>query len=220
MASESSKIMLAYRRGYYDLAMYIYKMTIDAGMYCDVAGRREYYAAMRDVLPTATYPLLVGKWPHSDGLWNTPADVYEFIARWMTEDALQFDAWFSQYVGEKDDGMAARILSRAEELAAVAVEQGKIKQGQRTDLEHHDNIMKSSVTEQGTSTSYTLRRLARNHPELLERFAAGELTANQAAIHAGFRKPTWTAPCEPDALARSIVKKFGPDFARQLKDAL
>ena len=84
----------------------------------------------------------------------------------------------------------------------------------------HDNIMNCSATDQGTSTSYTLRRLARNHPELLERFAAGELTANQAAIKAGFRKPTWTAPCEPDALARSIVKKFGPDFARQLKDAL
>jgi len=46
--------------------------------------------------------------------------------------------------------------------------------------------MKSSVTEQGTSASYTLRRLARNHPELLERFAAGELTANQAAIQADF----------------------------------
>jgi hypothetical protein len=66
-------------------------------------------------------------------------------------------------------------------------------QHQPRDEVNHDNIMidLKTGTEQGTSVSYTLRRLARNHPELLERFAAGELTANQAAIQAGFRKPTW-----------------------------
>jgi hypothetical protein len=123
---------------------------------------------------------------------------------------------------------ARRAANRAANTQADTITRGGnnnpagVNQHKSGDEVNHDNVMidHKTGTEQGNSTSYTLRRLARNHPELLERFAAGELTANQAAIKAGFRKPTWTAPCEPDALARSIVKKFGPDFARQLKDAL
>ena len=40
----------------------------------------------------------------------------------------------------------------------------------------------------GNATTYTLRRLARDAPELLDRIEAGELTVNQAAIEAGIRK--------------------------------
>jgi hypothetical protein len=60
----------------------------------------------------------------------------------------------------------------------------RIKQGTRTDL-LPDNIRKSSG---GTDTSYTLRRLARDNPELLDKIEAGELSVNQAAIQAGIRK--------------------------------
>ena len=81
-------------------------------------------------------------------------------------------------------------------------------------------IDKQLVDDRGTSISYTLRRLARNHPDLLERYAAGELTANAAAIQAGFRKPTWTAPCDPDTLAAAIRRKFGEQFAQALAQEL
>jgi len=40
----------------------------------------------------------------------------------------------------------------------------------------------------GTDTEYTLRRLARDAPELLDKIESGELTVNQAAIQAGIRK--------------------------------
>ena len=36
--------------------------------------------------------------------------------------------------------------------------------------------------------TYTLRRLKRDRPDLLDRVAAGELSANAAAVAAGFRK--------------------------------
>jgi hypothetical protein len=43
-----------------------------------------------------------------------------------------------------------------------------IKQGTRTDLEHPDNVKKSQG---GNDTDYTLRRLARDKPELLDAIA-------------------------------------------------
>ncbi len=48
----------------------------------------------------------------------------------------------------------------------------------------HDNI----ITRQGTSRSCTLSRSKRDHPEIFARVVAGELSANAAAIEAGFRK--------------------------------
>ncbi len=40
----------------------------------------------------------------------------------------------------------------------------------------------------GTSREYTLRRLRRDRPELAEMVIGGKLSANAAAIEAGFRK--------------------------------
>jgi len=63
-----------------------------------------------------------------------------------------------------------------------------------------DNINKSK-SKGGTDTTYTLRRLARDQPELLDKIEAGELSVNAAAIAAGIRKkPTPEEVC---------VKAFG-----------
>lgn len=45
-----------------------------------------------------------------------------------------------------------------------------------------------TTSERGNTKAYTLRRLSKDHPDLFEQVKAGELTANQAAIKAGFRK--------------------------------
>jgi hypothetical protein len=48
----------------------------------------------------------------------------------------------------------------------------------------------------GTGTDYTLRRLARDCPEMLDKIEAGELSVNAAAIAAGIRKkPTQAEIC-------------------------
>ena len=44
---------------------------------------------------------------------------------------------------------------------------------------------------------YILRRLARERPDLLERFERGEISANAASIEAGFRKPPKPRPTTP-----------------------
>lgn len=48
-----------------------------------------------------------------------------------------------------------------------------------------DNV---NSTKGGNATDYTLRRLARDAPELLEHIERGELSVNAAAIKAGIRK--------------------------------
>jgi hypothetical protein len=46
----------------------------------------------------------------------------------------------------------------------------------------------------GTSKSYTLQRLERDAPELYEKVVADEMSANAAAIEAGFRTKTVSVP--------------------------
>jgi len=56
--------------------------------------------------------------------------------------------------------------------------------------------------------TYTLARLRRDRPDLAQRVTAGELTAHAAAILAGFRKGTWTAPVDADKLAVAIAARY------------
>ena len=56
-------------------------------------------------------------------------------------------------------------------------------------------------TKQGTSKAYTLDRLNRQAPELYEEVKAGNLSANAAAIKAGFRKK--------DTPLEVAIKAFG-----------
>jgi hypothetical protein len=51
----------------------------------------------------------------------------------------------------------------------------------------NDNII-NTTSSQGTSKAYTVSRLKRDRPDLFEKVVAGELSANKAAIEAGFRR--------------------------------
>jgi hypothetical protein len=76
---------------------------------------------------------------------------------------------------------------------------------------HDDNIMMRN-SEQGTSLSYTVERLKRDHPELFERVVRKELSANAAAIEAGFRhKPT------PFEIAKRVWPKLTAEEREQIK---
>ena len=90
--------------------------------------------------------------------------------------------------------------------------------GQKNEV---DNI--NSVCMGGTSADYTLRRLARDAPEMLDRVESGELTVNQAAIEAGIRKRQIQVPVgDPRAAAKRLLKHYSkPELieAIQLADA-
>jgi hypothetical protein len=68
------------------------------------------------------------------------------------------------------------------------------------------NSNTTSFSDRGST--YALRRLKREKPKLAEQVIAGKLTANAAAIQAGFRKATWSAPAEPELLAAAVAKRY------------
>jgi hypothetical protein len=103
------------------------------------------------------------------------------------------DAYFQLCTGYTYNEITAVIvnLSRQPELArqlalANAGTDSATREGDRTDLGEH-RIIDTKLSQRGAA--YVLRRLARaGRTDLLERFKNGELSANAAAIEAGFRK--------------------------------
>ena len=84
--------------------------------------------------------------------------------------------------------------------------------------EGYDNVIPSS--QQGNGKDYTLRRLMRDHPELLERVKSGELSANAAAIEAGFREKTITVTLDPTKAAKAILKHFTAGQVAELRELI
>ncbi len=64
----------------------------------------------------------------------------------------------------------------------------------------------------GTSLDYTLRRLRKESPMLHEKVLSGEITANQAAIEVGFRKPQDLD--RPQANRRGITATSGKSYRK------
>jgi hypothetical protein len=71
------------------------------------------------------------------------------------------------------------------------------------------------TTNRGTSAAYTVARLRRDAPELAARVDRGELTANRAAIEAGFRAATWRAPVALEQLAEALERRYPGKFKQR-----
>lgn len=99
--------------------------------------------------------------------------------------------------GEKPDKVLAVIKDEAEVLAMYreamkGAHGGDTRSEAATIVDNRNNGRRSA----GTTRAYTLSRLKRESPELFGRVCAGELSANAAAIEAGFRKkPTAEETC-------------------------
>ena len=90
----------------------------------------------------------------------------------------------------QDDPVAVDALDRAT--------QGK--QGQRTDLVDNINEVDRPT---GTSEAATVRRLRKDRPDLHAQYLANEISANAAAILAGFRPKTFTVRADkPESIGR------------------
>jgi len=74
--------------------------------------------------------------------------------------------------------------------------------------------------DRGTSESYAIGRLKRDRSDLAEKVLAGEMSANAAAIEAGFRKKTLTVPVEPRGIARTLRKHLTPEQIAEVVEAL
>ena len=77
-----------------------------------------------------------------------------------------------------------------------------------------------TLTQRGNAPDYTLARLHRDHPALAERVKEGELSANAAAIEAGFRKRTVSVPLDPVAFVRVIRARFTSSQIQKIIEGL
>jgi hypothetical protein len=82
------------------------------------------------------------------------------------------------------------------------------------------NGRRGSITTSTRGADYQLRRLKRDNPALAQRVIAGEITANQAAIEAGFREPMVQVPRDVDRMVERLRKLLGADDARKLAHRL
>ena len=125
-------------------------------------------------------------------LWT----VLEFKSMYAYIEHMIPDAW--DHIAEVDQVREQLKPIKAEATKGAA-------QGKRTDT-LPNNIRK---LEQGTSQEYALRRLAREHVKLFEQVKSGELSANAAAIKAGFRSKTISPGKASCWLFLSIAIKAG-----------
>ena len=73
-----------------------------------------------------------------------------------------------------------------------------------------DNINLATKPD-GTSEAYALRRLRAHRPDLHGQVLEGEKSAHAAMVEAGFRKRTFQAHMQPEAIARGILRHFEQD---------
>lgn len=91
--------------------------------------------------------------------------------------------------GEQPDKIQAVIQDDVEALALfrVAMVEGPGGDKKSKGRIINDNIINDTV-DQGTSKAYTVSRLKRDRPDLFDKVVAGELSANGAAIEAGYKR--------------------------------
>lgn len=109
-------------------------------------------------------------WPEGD-----PAgDIDHFFLYATGRDYRQIYVLISEYV--RDEPLARRLA------AAKGKDESEIGQGARTDLEHPAQRRKSSDGGNGSET--LLRRLARDHPEIMSRWERSEFATVRDAARA------------------------------------
>jgi len=84
-------------------------------------------------------------------------------------------------------------IARVRELATTAQPLGEPRRP--TNEERAEKGAIGTVTRGTNDSNYLTRRIARDHPEILERMKAGEFpSVRSAALEAGIVKPTFTCP--------------------------
>jgi hypothetical protein len=107
---------------------------------------------------------------------------------------------------------AIKKLLRDDTTTLAAFEAACVGKVGRPPKEKSDNGT-NLKSDRGNTKAYTLRRLAKDHPKIFERVTRGELSANQGAIAAGFRK----AP-DPLTIAKRAFAKLTARGRKQFDD--
>lgn len=157
---------------------------------------------------------------------NVPHDCRLLL--FFVEDAAQSgwlgyqdrDAYVREGLGLDPDlvGWALEGLQKTKPDAAVGFDQAIVlgRQGRPKKGEEKG----SNATFNSRGADYQLARLRRDAPELADQVQRGEISANKAAIKAGFRKPSLTVPLDPEGLARAVKRHFTAEEVQRLVRAL
>ncbi len=121
------------------------------------------------------------------------------------------------FTDDRSERLKARLVEMRKTLG-TEIDLAEPKQPNSGDIGRgrvrRDNITPNS---RGTDPTYALRRLKRDREDLAEKVISGELSANAAAIQAGFRKRTVSIPLEPRSIARTLRRHLTDD---QLEDLI
>jgi hypothetical protein len=94
----------------------------------------------------------------------------------------------------------------------------KLKPGPKPVGSSNNNII---GTKQGTRRDYTLERLQRDAPELFDAVQRKELSANAAAVQAGFRPKTFTVRSDdPEKIAATLRRQLSEDVLKRVMNHL
>ena len=121
-------------------------------------------------------------------------------------------------------GISVEVLARLvqdDPVAVGALERAMQKpDGNPTGKNQHtapvgtvDNIHSSTIERpSGTSEAATVRRLRKDRPDLHAKYLANEISANAAAILAGFRPKTFTVRADkPESIAATLRRQLSPE---------
>jgi hypothetical protein len=132
----------------------------------------------------------------------------EFESMYAYIEHMIPDAW--DHIAEVD-----QVREQLKPIKAEATKDDQRGGDRRSEDFKVDNVN----FDKGNSQQYTLRRLARDHVELFDQVKSGALSANAAAIKAGFRSKTISIPVDkPEAVAKSLRKHMSKkDFDKFVK---
>jgi hypothetical protein len=88
------------------------------------------------------------------------------------------------------------------------------------DAQTNSNNVTIETPDRGNTRAYTLDRLSRERPDLYQRVVNKELTANAAAIEAGWRKRKVQLDPEPQAVVSFIMRHFNDEERAYIVRAL
>jgi hypothetical protein len=140
------------------------------------------------------------------GLSAVPGHIKKIIKEDMWQDRIvratgeraQFDQ-FSDFMNApppKGLGVDVDMLKRMchEDDEALRLLRAEVTDGPGRPSEEKNSYIITNKDDRGTRKDYTLDRLAREDAGLYERVVKGEMSANQAAIEAGFRDKKASIP--------------------------
>lgn len=120
-----------------------------------------------------------------------------------------------------------RKLCEDDPAALVAIREASTMQrgnptgnNQFTDTGNNNIIINSNKPMQGTYKDYTLYRIKQERPDLYERVLKKEMSANKAAIEAGFRKKMVSVEESVDGFVKAIKRKFSDDEVSEIAGML